>query len=427
MPLRDRRGSSEEVALKTGLRAVPVAVIALFVCGAIQPVEGQILNRVKDKAKRSVERRVERQADRAVEETLDATEEVIVCVVTDVECMERAEADGKTVEVVDREGNPTARTTTAGAGVGEGMWLNYDFVPGERILFVEDFEGDGVGDFPRRLEFKKGNMEVADANGRKVLRASSISEFYIPLPETLPERFTAEIDYAILEGVNVSHPLEIHFSDERDHTYVYIHPRQAGLLGGGLDSRSESPQNTGEFFPVRIMADGPHVKVYVGDNRVANVPNANLGRSDRIRLRIRADRNWPKLIGSLRIAAGGEDLYDALARDGRVSTQGILFDLGSDRLRPESTPTLLEIARMLEAHPDLGLVVEGHTDSVGDEASNQILSEKRAEAVRKYLTDRHGIDVARLTARGFGESTPAATNETSEGRQQNRRVELVRM
>lgn len=413
--------------MKTGLRAIPVAVIALFLCGAIQPVEGQILKRVKDKAKRSVERRVERQADQAVEETLDATEEVIVCVVTDVECMERAETDGKTVEVVDREGNPTARTTTAGAGVGEGMWLNYDFVPGERILFAEDFEGDGVGDFPRRLEFKTGNMEVADANGRKVLRASSISEFYIPLPETLPERFTAEIDYAILEGVNVSHPLEIHFSDERDHTYVYIHPRKAGLMGGGIDSRSESPQQTGVFFPIRVMADGSYVKVYVGDNRVANVPNANLGRSDRIRLRIRADRNWPKLIGSLRVAAGGGELYDALARDGRVATQGILFDTGSDRLRPESTPTLEEIARMLQQHADLRLVIEGHTDGVGDEASNQALSERRAESVRQYLIDKQGIEASRLTAQGFGESRPAADNGTLEGRQQNRRVELVRL
>ena len=190
---------------------------------------------------------------------------------------------------------------------------------------------------------------------------------------------------------------------------------------------SRSPDaKPGKSFPVRIMADGRHVKMYLGGTRVANVPNADLGRSNRIRLVVNPHREQAVLIANVRVASGGKELYDAIARDGRVATQGILFDLGSDRLRPESTPTLEEIAAMLEEHGDLRLTIEGHTDATGDDASNLNLSQRRAASVMAYLIEKHGIEADRLEAKGLGESQPAASNDTAEGRQQNRRVELVR-
>ena len=73
----------------------------------------------------------------------------------------------------------------------------------------------------------------------------------------------------------------------------------------------------------------------------------------------------PTLFGNFRIAAGGKKLYDAIAAPGRVATQGIYFDTGSDRIRPESSRTLKEIGAMLKEHPDLKLAIEGHTDNVG--------------------------------------------------------------
>ena len=82
---------------------------------------------------------------------------------------------------------------------------------------------------------------------------------------------------------------------------------------------------------------------------------------------------------------------------------------------------------MLKEHPELKLMIEGHTDDVGAAATNQSLSEKRAEAVRKYLVDTYGVDMARLQAKGFGASKPVSGNDTPEGRQQNRRVELVKL
>jgi outer membrane protein OmpA-like peptidoglycan-associated protein len=175
------------------------------------------------------------------------------------------------------------------------------------------------------------------------------------------------------------------------------------------------------------MGDGKYVKVYLDDTRILNVPNADLGRSNKILFYSDATAEKPTLFGNFRVAAGGKKLYDALAEKGRVATQGIYFDTGSDRIRPESTPTLKEIGTMLKDHPDLKLAIEGHSDNVGSAGSNQALSEKRAAAVRQYLIESYQVDAARLTAKGLGAAKPAASNDTAEGRQQNRRVELVKM
>ena len=82
---------------------------------------------------------------------------------------------------------------------------------------------------------------------------------------------------------------------------------------------------------------------------------------------------------------------------------------------------------MLTEHADLKLAIEGHTDNVGSAAANQSLSEQRAAAVVKYLVEAHGIAAARLSSRGFGATKSAVPNDTPEGRQSNRRVELVKM
>ena len=123
--------------------------------------------------------------------------------------------------------------------------------------------------------------------------------------------------------------------------------------------------------------------------------SANFARGDTLYLTVgSATEALPVLIGPIRVAGGGRDLYDRLARDGRVATQGILFDTASDVIRPESTPTLVEIGAMLTDHPDLALTIEGHTDSDGDEASNQSLSERRAAAGVTYdrpLLEQYGL------------------------------------
>jgi len=104
-------------------------------------------------------------------------------------------------------------------------------------------------------------------------------------------------------------------------------------------------------------------------------------------------------------------------------TNDILFDFGSAGLRPESQTTLRDLAANFQKYPDEAVDVEGHTDNVGSAAYNQTLSENRANSVRSFLVSS-GVPAARVTAVGFGETKPKASNDTPEGRQFNRRVEI---
>jgi outer membrane protein OmpA-like peptidoglycan-associated protein len=107
-----------------------------------------------------------------------------------------------------------------------------------------------------------------------------------------------------------------------------------------------------------------------------------------------------------------------------VNMSDVLFDSGQFTLRPQAREKLAKISGIVLAYPTLLLAVEGNTDSVGTEEFNQTLSEKRAESVRSYLT-KEGVPEASTTAAGFGKTRPIASNDTADGRQQNRRVELI--
>jgi OOP family OmpA-OmpF porin len=106
-------------------------------------------------------------------------------------------------------------------------------------------------------------------------------------------------------------------------------------------------------------------------------------------------------------------------------TLDIEFDFDRYSIRPQYHEELAEVADFIKTHPDTNGQVQGHTDSRGTEKYNQALSEKRANVVKEYLVNTFGIDPSRLDARGFGESRPIADNKTDEGRQRNRRTEVV--
>lgn len=122
---------------------------------------------------------------------------------------------------------------------------------------------------------------------------------------------------------------------------------------------------------------------------------------------------------------GKSQIEEELEKDGRAIIYGINFNFNSDRLRDESKVVLNKIVKILQEKPDWKMTVEGHTDNIGGDSFNQILSEKRAKSVVVYLTQA-GIDASRLNASGKGLANPIASNDTDFGRAQNRRVELVK-
>lgn len=432
---------------------ISFGVVFLFMA---TPAEAQL-----GKLKKAAQRGAEDEAARQVE---DIAASAVACAFEDFECIEETEESGGTVVYTDSEGRvitdddgkpvsdreeaarvaagepaePDEPEEPAEVGPGADVWANYDFIPGERVLFAEDYGDAKIGDFPPRLEFLNGNMEVVEWEDTRWIRATAGSAFAVRLPETLPDRFTLEFPVHWKHG---NQWMRVLF-EESDQTvkprglgwyktpHVLIDERYTGIqdLDGDEPTSTTRVQGriTGGTPTLRVTADGEHVKVYLDEKRVANIPRVDIGRSSIVYFVIAdaTDEN-PMFVGPIRIAAGGADLYDKLAEDGRVATQGILFDVDSDRIQPESTPTLEEIGTMLQDHDEMRIAIEGHTDSTGDDAHNQDLSERRAAAVVVFLVEHYGIDRDRLESAGFGETVPVGDDDTAEGRQQNRRVELV--
>lgn len=123
-------------------------------------------------------------------------------------------------------------------------------------------------------------------------------------------------------------------------------------------------------------------------------------------------------------SVGGE-LKKKLSEDGRATLYGILFDTDSAVIKTESKPVLEDVLKLLKEEVGWTLLIEGHTDSTGNSAHNQTLSQQRAEAVKTWLVTG-GIAATRLQTAGFGQSKPVADNTSELGRAQNRRVELVK-
>src|SRR6202049_1137902 len=120
------------------------------------------------------------------------------------------------------------------------------------------------------------------------------------------------------------------------------------------------------------------------------------------------------------------DVGASLGEKGRVTLSNLHFKTGSAELTPDSERALDEVLTALKEHPDWKIRVEGFTDNEGSKEANLKLSSERAEAVVNWLAD-HGIDRSRLSAKGYGDARPVASNSTAEGRAKNRRVELVRV
>jgi len=436
--------------------------VLLLVCtaiaGASQPALSQsIFSKLGSKAKQVANDK----ADQAMDSAVSKAAQAVVCAITDAACINKAKASGKPIKVTDASGKPVSSADSAAAisaaaaqaaaaaqpaldsaggagGAGPAgaaapgpntVLVNYDFVPGDHVLFAEDFAGDNIGDFPKRLDLVSGNFEVAESNGARFLRATGLGQVKVPLPETMPQRFTVEFDFdgdrahGWVNSIQFVDPASVPVPQSK----IEFRPDGGGVAGPVPSEARLDPNAIQHPTHVAVMADGAYVKTYLNGVRVANVPKAELGRAKGVWILVNGDQTDPASISNIRVAEGGKPLYDALAASGHVATHGILFDVGSDHIRAESAPTLKSITDMLTAHADLKLMIEGHTDNVGGAQSNQALSERRAAAVKQYLVTMAHVDAARLSTKGYGASKPIAPNTTAEGRQENRRVELVKM
>jgi len=335
----------------------------------------------------------------------------------------------------------TSATATKQEGkVDPKVWDNYDFIPGNKVIFYTDFSEDRVGNFARGLKYVGGQLDVVERDGVKMLRSTARSTLLIPVGKKLPQRFTLEIDViAPTESCCGYEVIAFEGGAELDRgdgsAEAHWHSNVVGMIGGGIPNSEVAHPEVfqaklrGQVAHVRVLMDSGYFKMFTNERRMYNIPQLNFKRDSVIRVFVNgnADENVSVFVTGIRVAESETDvLYDALAAKGRWATQGILFATGKAELQPESRPVLKEIASTLKQHTDLKILVEGHTDNVGSAASNLSLSDARAAAVKAALVADFGIDGARITTKGFGDTKPSVPNANAAGRAQNRRVEIVK-
>jgi OmpA-OmpF porin, OOP family len=321
-------------------------------------------------------------------------------------------------------------SSTAGDGTVGTVSTKFDFVPGAKVLLMDDFTREELGEFPAaRWKVLRGNFDTVEFKGERWFRLNGTDGLVAIKSDGLPDRWTLEFDFYQQEITGPVFTVGGLWPDSDAWVWssaIGGSGKDVAFSGPEVSSTAEVPGGLSGRHHVSLMANGQSVKVYVDRERVVNIPEMEFKRNESVAaLGFRFWRYGPDpMITNVRFAEGGKEKVDMMATP--FVTQGIVFDSGSDRLKPESAPVLRQVATYLKENAEVKVMITGHTDDVGETAANLALSEKRAAAVAASLSKDFSIDGARMATSGKGESVPMAANDSPEGKAMNRRVEFAK-
>ncbi|GJM30654.1 MAG: hypothetical protein DHS20C17_32890 [Cyclobacteriaceae bacterium] len=330
------------------------------------------------------------------------------------------------------------------------VYSKFDFVPGDNLLFFEDFSNDYIGDFPSKWN-TNGTGEVVTINddpqkwfGMK----PGHSVYYIPDLPSLPEEYTIEFDLLAIgldQQTGSTTVLKIILSDDSafklgnyamaQMSFCQYAPIAMRVRNSTGDINNEIAADNREAVKnqphVSIAVNKQRFRLWLNEKKYIDIPRLipaeTILKALKFELLYFKEGKEQLFITNLKVAEGGQDLRRKLIEEGSVSTNGILFNSGSANLLPQSMGIIRQISQVLQQESNMTLRIVGHTDSDGDDNSNLMLSTKRAEAVKDILINQYQINPARLQAEGKGETEPVGDNDTADGKAQNRRVEFIKM
>jgi outer membrane protein OmpA-like peptidoglycan-associated protein len=364
----------------------------------------------------------------------------------------------KNVDENDNENREDSRLENETSNISDGIevYSKYDFVPGDKIIFFDDFFYDFIGDFPSKWN-TNGSGEVVKVNkvkGKWLELKPGYGLYFIPDINALPDNFSIEFDI-LTSGINKNTS-----STARMHVYLSDNLK----FNEGLEHYVEVSIPFGQYAPFAFRAKNyfnrgggdinsqmradirdeilnqPHIaisvtkkrfRLWVNEVKYIDIPRfievENVLNHIKFHINNFKDGEERVFISNIKVAEGGVDLRRKLMTDGKISTNGILFDSGSANIQPQSLGIIRQISQVLLQDESIKLNIIGHTDSDGTDNDNLILSKARADAVKEVLISIYQISADRLTTEGKGESQPIEDNATTDGKAQNRRVEFVKI
>lgn len=326
------------------------------------------------------------------------------------------------------------------------QWNKYDFIPGDKIIFEDDLAGETNGEFPSKWDLKKGTIENLSFDGANVIGFFKCNVNsgggIVPLlknsnEDYLPDDFTLEFD-AYFDDKDGSY--QVYLADTKNQMKLDKEFNYSNKWIRIKQNSTTTKESETSYYPgtspskINLQACWRHIaisfnkralKTYLDDSRISNIPNLGYNPTG-ITIGFHNPSGDRKgYIKNIKIAKGAVPLYDKLMTDGKIITTGIRFDVNKSTIKPESMGIINEIVALLKEKSELKFSIEGHTDSDGDDKTNQALSEARANSVKSKMIDL-GISSSRLKSKGFGESKPISDNNSSEGKANNRRVEFIK-
>ena len=300
-----------------------------------------------------------------------------------------------------------------------------DFYPGDYLLFTDDLYGEEQGEFPSKWNLLGGSAENSRFDNSNVISFYGIDTEIMPLlrsEEFLPEVFTVEFDaYFYANGNGDAYFIKLKGLDP-----IKIVRNSAEM--GRFNGFAKDNVTRATWRKVAMSYNQGSLKLYLDHNRVLNIPKIGPAPTSFAIAAVSpgARSGEPAMVRNVRVAMGGQNLYDYFLTEGKIVTRMIAFDEGQSSLKAESSQSLEEIAKIMNDHPESKFSIQCHTDSKGNDALNKTLSEQRAQAVKAEL-EKRGVASNRMEVKGFGESQPVDTNKTTEGRMNNNRVEFVQL
>ncbi len=328
------------------------------------------------------------------------------------------------------------------------VYSKFDFVPGSSILYFDNFEKDNIGESPLGwITTNSAEVVTIEGLGGNWLKMSATSSRHITRnkKQTWGNNFTIEFDLLIVK--NTYDPrIDIALINTSGNLVTDEGILQTGkkalyfesILAGGSNSRAifysmdkkisdnmtqSLPFNNTTPVHISMCVKGKRFRMWWNENKLYDLSAIN-------------EEYLPNQLGFNFGSVGGSDFYISNIRvakevpDTRAKFEqgkiisNLLFFTGTSTLKPESMGALLDVSKVLKDATGPVKII-GHTDSDGDDAANQKLSQDRAAAVKAILVKEYGTEESKLTVEGRGETQPVADNKSAEGKAQNRRVEFI--
>lgn len=402
----------------------------------------------EESAKRTLERKVEEKTAETTEKAFESAMEApnIFKSKKNRKQTESSEPTEEKVQASNAESTGGSPKTTPTSSTK--LSIAGQFIPNGQVMYTDYFERDAMGDFPSKWETNSGG-EIITVDDFKALRTSGTG-FYVPmLPNPLPENYAIEFDlftfnleykgttalrFAIhlveepltskaKKGAEIEMPLW--YKGASDYFLVETYGTPSKISN---KIPYDYTQKLNDIIHFTLIKNGKRVRLFLDETKVIDFPSLaseNLGKYIQFYVReVDLQKDLVVAFANLKITEEGEDLRSKLLKAEGFSTTAILFQTASDQLQPASFEFLDKLGKVLKDDESLKIQIIGHTDSDGDDSSNQILSEKRALSVANYLTEKFGISGSRFQAIGKGESEPVNSNSSAEEKAANRRVEF---